>query len=151
MPGKFIHRAGRLAVALACAGAAAPSWSLDLAQAYALALEQDATIRAARAAAAAGRERLPQARAQFLPNLSASASRFKNSLETTAPDFLGRSTTTDDHYTSSSEALTLRQPLFRKQLMAQFRQASAVVDDANATLAREEQNLVVRVASTWAV
>ena len=37
MPGKFIHRAGRLAVALACAGAAAPSWSLDLAQAYALA------------------------------------------------------------------------------------------------------------------
>jgi protease secretion system outer membrane protein len=149
MPSPFLHRAGGLAVALACVCAAAPAWSLDLAQAYALALEQDATIRTARAAAAAGRERLPQARAQFLPNLSASASRFKNSLETTAPDFFGRSTTSNDHYTSSSEALTLRQPLFRPLLTAQYRQARAVVDDANATLAREEQNLVVRVTQAY--
>lgn len=149
MPSLFVHRAGGLAVALASACAALPAWSLDLAQAYALALEQDPTIRAARAAAAAGRERLPQARAQFLPSISASASRFKNDLETTAPDFLGRSTTTDERYTSSSETLTLRQPLFRKQLTAQYRQAQAVFDDANATLAREEQNLVVRVTQAY--
>ena len=149
MPSLFFHRAGGLAVAFASACAALPAWSLDLAQAYALALEQDPTIRAARAAAAAGRERLPQARAQFLPSISASASRFRNDLETTAPDFLGRSTTTDERYTSSSEALTLRQPLFRKQLTAQHRHAQAVFDDANATLAREEQNLVVRVTQAY--
>lgn len=136
-----------LAVAAACASV--PAWSLDLAQAYRLALDQDSTIRAARAAADAGRERLPQARAQFFPVISASASRHRNDLDTTAPDALGRLATASDQYTSSSEALTLRQPIFRKQLGAQYRQAQALVADTEALLERDEQNLVVRVAQAY--
>ena len=143
----FARRALTVAAAAACVSA--PAWSLDLAEAYRLALEQDSTIRAARAAADAGRERLPQARAQFFPTISASASRSRNDLDTTAPNLLGNLTTTNDKYTSSSEALTLRQPIFRKQLGAQYRQAKALVEDTEALLERDEQNLVVRVTQAY--
>ena len=145
--GHFFLATAVFGVAVACA--VPPAWSLDLVEAYRLALEQDATIRAARAAAEAGRERLPQARAQYFPNISASVSRFRNDLDTTGPDSLGRTTTTNDNYTSSNNVLTLRQPLFRKQLAAQYRQAEALVAGSNAQLERDEQNLVVRVTQAY--
>jgi len=145
------HNFRRVAIAAitAAACAALPAWSIDLAEAYRLAREQDASIRASRAAADAGRERLPQARAQFLPNISANFSRHKNDLDTTAPNALGIESTTNDKYTSSNDTLTLRQPIFRKQLFAQYRQAKALVEDANATLERDEQNLVMRVTQAY--
>ena len=65
-----------MALAAALMLGAAPAWSLDLAEAYRLALDHDATIRGSRAAAAVGREQLPQARALLLPQVSAAASRF---------------------------------------------------------------------------
>ena len=126
-----------------------PAWSLDLSQAYAEALEQDSTIRAVRAATDARRERLPQARAQLLPNVSASVSRYRNWLERTSPDASGQLVTSNLRYTSSSEALTLRQPIFRKYQMADYRQAQVQVDDAEATLERELQNVGVRVSGAY--
>jgi len=138
-----------LALACAAAGAALPAAALDLSQAWRLAVEQDATIRASRAAAEATRERLPQARAQFYPNVSASSSRTRNLLETTGPNALGESATTKDRYTSSNDALTLRQPLLRKQLTAQYRQAQAVVADGEAVLERDLQSLVIRVTQAY--
>jgi len=102
-----------------------PAWSLDLSQAYAAALEQDSTIRSVRAATDARRERLPQARTQLLPNLSASVSRHRNWLERTSPDASGQLVTSDLRYTSSSEVLSLRQPIFRMYQMADYRQAQA--------------------------
>jgi outer membrane protein, protease secretion system len=129
--------------------ASVPVHALDLAEAYRMAIEQDATIRASRATAEAGRERLPQARALFFPNISANVSRFKNDLDTTAPDLLGRISTTNDKYRSSSDTLTLRQPIFRKNLFAQYEQAKAQVADAEATLERDQQNLVTRVTQAY--
>ncbi|RIX75827.1 TolC family outer membrane protein [Acidovorax cavernicola] len=126
-----------------------PAWSLDLSQAYGEALEQDATIRSVRAATDARRERLPQARAQLLPNLSASVSRHRNWLDRTSPDGSGHLVTANLRYTSSSEALTLRQPLFRMYQMADYRQAQAQVDDAEAILERELQNVGVRVSGAY--
>jgi protease secretion system outer membrane protein len=140
-----LARVGAIAMAFVCA----PAWPLDLSQAYQAALTQDATIRSVRAATDARRERLPQARSQLLPNISASASRYRNALDRASPDFFGRLVTSDERYTSSSEALTLRQPLFRKLLMADYRQAQAQVDDANAILERELQNVAVRVSSAY--
>ncbi len=142
-------RALAFVVALTCSAACAPAWSLDLLQAYQAAMEEDASIRATRAATDARRERLPQARAQLLPNLSASASRNRNSLERTTPGFQDNPVTTNTRYGSSSEALTLRQPIFRKYQMADYRQAQAQVDDANAILERELQNVAVRVSGAY--
>lgn len=143
------RRLGPLALALAAACPALPAWSLDLAQAYQAALEQDATLRAARAGADARRERLPQARSQLLPNIALSASQFQNRLESTQPNVLGESTTTEDRYTSSNQTLTLRQPLLRPALRADYRQAQAQVAEANALLERETQSLAVRVSGAY--
>ena len=123
--------------------------SMDLLQAYEAAQKNDATILAARATAEAERERLPQARAQLLPNLSANLSRNDNRLESTSPNFLGVEQTTYNNYPSNNQTLSLRQPLFRKQLAAQYRQATAQVQDAEAALAGEEQNLAVRVSGAY--
>lgn len=129
--------------------AMAPAWSLDLMQAYEAALEQDATIRAARATADAGRERLPQTRAQLLPNLSFSAGRNWNDLSRTQPNVLGVPTTTDDKYFSGNQSLTLRQPLYRKPQIVAYQQAQYAVDEVNANLERELQNVGVRVSATY--
>lgn len=136
-------------VALAASLASLPAFALDLTQAYEAALAQDATLRVARAATEARQERLPQARAQLLPNLSFSASRNNNNLENTAPNFLGESATTQSSYASGNATLTLRQPIFRKYQMADYRQAQSQVDEANAVLERELQNLSVRVSGAY--
>ena len=140
---------------LACALAAsamlahAQSAVLDFKQVYQAALEQDASIRASRAAADSGRERLPQARAGLMPQISASASRNFNDLNSTSPNILGDLTTTNDKYFSDSKAVQLRQPLMNMQRWLQFEQAKSLVAESEATLDRDLQNLVVRVAGAY--
>ncbi len=129
--------------------ASSPAWSLDLLQAYDAALAQDATVRAARAAADAGRERLPQARAPLLPNLSYNGSRFSNNLNRSQPNSLGISTTFKDTYLSDNQTVTLRQALFRKPLWDAYEQAKFIVEDVNAVLERELKNLGVRVSGAY--
>ena len=138
-----------LAVSSALLGLSMAAHSMDLLQAFEAAQQQDATIRAARATAAAEHERVPQAKSQLLPSVNASVSRMTNRLTSTTPNFLGVEQTTNTNYPSSNQTLTLRQPLFRPQLMAQYRQAQAQVDDADAVLQLEEQNLAVRVSSAY--
>jgi outer membrane protein/protease secretion system outer membrane protein len=127
----------------------AQSAVMDFKQVYQSALEQDANIRASRATADSGRERLPQARASLLPQVSASAGRNFNNLDSTAPNILGALNTTNDKYFSDSKTLQLRQPLMNVQRWLQFEQAKSVVAEAEATLDRDLQNLVVRVAGAY--
>ena len=133
---------------LASCAVAAPA-VMDLRQIYQAALEQDATVRAARAAADVGRERLPQAKAQLMPTVTANVGKNNNDLNTTSPNLLGQSTTTNDKYLSDNRTLQLRQPLVNMQRWLQFEQAKSVVNEAEATLDREYQNLVVRVAGAY--
>jgi len=126
-----------------------PAWSLDMLQAYEAALSQDPTVRAARAAADAGRERLPQARAQLLPSLSYSALRNRNDLDRRQPNALGLPTSVQERYNSNNETLTLRQPLFRPALHANYQQAGYLVEDTNAVLERELKNLGMRVSASY--
>lgn len=136
-------------LALLMLGGAMPTHAMNLQQAYDAAVAEDATLRAARAAAEAGRERLPQALSQLRPNVSVSASGFRNHMETTAPNLLGQSSTSVDNYTSSNAAIMVRQPLYRKQLSLNYQQAQLYVDEAELTLQREVQNLAVRVAGAF--
>ncbi|MDV7402753.1 TolC family protein, partial [Arthrospira platensis SPKY1] len=102
--------------------------------------------RAARAATEAQRERLPQARAQLYPNVALGISRNRNDLDRIQTDLLGRPQQTQERYMSYNQTLTLRQPLFRKPLWVGLEQAGFLVQEAEATLDREHQNLAVRVA-----
>lgn len=127
---------------------AQPAQPLNLAQAYRLALDNDASIRASRAAAASRRERLPQARAQLLPNLSANASYYRNQLDSQQPGLLGP---VNQHlfYNSNSRALSVRQPIFRPFQFADYRQARAQVAEADANLEKDTQSLAVRVTTAY--
>ncbi len=140
------RRALRLRALVAAAALLAGSaWSMDLLQAYQSALQEDATVRAARAAADAARERLPQARAQLMPNIAFNAGRNHNNLDRTPTSSGGP----DAPYYSFNQTLQLRQPLFRKPLWDGLAQAGHLVQDADATLERELQNLGVRVTGAY--
>ena len=143
----------KTALASVMATVALATWAqspvMDLKQVYQAALQQDATIRASRATADSGRERLPQARAGLLPQVSASAGRNNNNLDTTAPNILGTPVTTNDQYASDNRTLQLRQPLINMQRWQQFQQAKSVVEEVEANLERDLQNLVVRVTGAY--
>ncbi len=140
-----------LAAGLAC-GAFGPAWGLDLAQAWQAALANDPQYQAARGAADATRERVPQARSQLLPQIGATAQLNRNLLRSERPPgFLEGNEVVRDrrYYNSSADALTLRQPLFRPQLAAQLRQAKALVAQGDAQLDIERQRLVMRVTEAY--
>ena len=143
---RFARRASLIGLGLL---AAAPAWSLDLKQAYEAAVLNDANIRASRAGAEASRERLPQARAQRLPNVGFSATRNYNDLESRSQDFLGRPTRSENQYYSDNQTLSARLPLYRPLLSAQVRQAQAQTEEADAVLESNEQALVVRVGEAY--
>jgi len=128
---------------------AAPARPLSLLEAWQLALDNDTTLRAAWAAAAAGRERIPQANSQLMPNVQVSLSRFDNDVNRQALDALSRSVSTRSRYGSSNETLTIRQALLRVQQSASVRQAGYQVTETEALLAQEVQKLAVRVATGY--
>lgn len=125
------------------------SFGMDLRQAYEAANANDATIRASRSGAEATKERLPQAKAQLLPNVSLNAARNYNDLTSKTTNILGAPVTLENQYYSGSQNLSIRQPLYRPYLTAQLQQAKAQVEDAEASLERDEQSLVVRVSEAY--
>jgi outer membrane protein/protease secretion system outer membrane protein len=147
------HAFIKAVLACALATAAVATWAqtsvMDLKQVYQASLQQDATIRASRAAAESGRERLPQARAGLLPQVSARAGRNNNNLDTTAPNILGAPASNNEQYVSDNRTVQLRQPLLNMQRWLQFKQAQSLVEETEANLDRELQNLVVRVAGAY--
>ncbi len=144
-----LHQGFRLVLGAALVSGSMSTWSMDLLQAYEAAKKQDPTLLASRAATQAGRERLPQARAQLLPSVSASYSQNNNQLKSGVPNFFGVEQVTDSSYNSSNQTVQLRQPLFRTYLTAQYRQTEEQVKDAEASLAQDEQNLAVRVSGAY--
>lgn len=135
--------------ACACACLAYPVAALDLLEGYEAALLQDAEYQAARAAAEAGREAVPLARGQLLPNLSFNATRMRNDLTTETLNALGKPYSYDSQYNSKNYALTLRQPVYRPALLSAYHQAGARVASTEAVLDRAGQELAVRVASAY--
>jgi len=125
-----------------------PAHAVDLLQSYRQALDQDATYQAARAEAAATREVLPQARAQLMPNLSASLVRGKNQTDSTTPGLFSPQHNSYE-YLSSNYNLILRQPLYRKYSFALYQQAEYQVAGAEAALDKSLQDLLVRLCSTY--
>lgn len=131
------------------AGVVDPQQPLTLLQAWEAAAENDPNWRAAKAAAAAGRERLPQAQAQLKPSVQLSGSVAWNRADRESIDFFGNPVSTLDRYRSDNQTLSVRQPLFRQQQQAQIRQAAFLVENSDATLARAQQELAVRVTGAY--
>ena len=131
----------RLAALLAASGLALSAQAADLIGVYRDALASDPVYQAARAQYQASVERLPQARAGYLPYIAGSAGAYRNYNERDGAD--------DLDYSTRGYNLTLSQPLFRMQNWIAISQAEKQVVQAEATLTTAGQDLIVRVAQAY--
>lgn len=122
--------------------------ALDLMESYRSALTHNSHFSAARAAHEAGKEKYPQGRAQLLPTIEVTGSKTYYDAEITY-----RGTTPFEsgkrEYNNGEYALTLTQPLYRKQNFAAYRQGKAFADLAEAQFLDARQELILRVTQTY--
>jgi outer membrane protein len=131
----------RSSLAAALAAAWLPSQAADLLSVYRDALVSDATYQAARAQYEATRERLPQARAGYLPVVTGTATAFRNEVDREIASDLG--------YSTSTYAVTLTQPVLRVQNWIAISQADKAVLQAQAALGFQGQELILRVGQAY--
>jgi outer membrane protein len=119
------------------------AWALDLSQAWQLALNNDPTYSAARASYRAQLQKIPQARAGLLPNMSGSLTgAYLDSRATGALSQVyngGRSAWT----------LALTQPVFNWSALNTFQQSKMVVASAEISLQLAYQDLMLRLSQSY--
>ncbi len=122
----------------------ASAQTLDLTTAARSALEKDPEYLSQVAGAKASAEAAPQALAQMLPQASVNVGFFNNSLQTS-----NKLTSRLDEYPSSSAAVSLRQPIFRPVLFANWRQGQATKRRSELLVDKAQQGLLKKVASSY--
>lgn len=113
----------------------------DLMGIYQEALIQDPQYRSARAAYQAAEEKLPQGRAGFLPNITFSATRQVQEVDTS---FGGTNI-----IQNRGLVLSATQPLFRMQNIVIYQQSKIEVSKADAQFVVAAQDLILRVAQAY--
>jgi outer membrane protein len=120
----------------------------DLIQVYQQALANDATYASARAAAAAGRERITQGRSGLLPTVGISGDITKSNNDFTAwndnPAFGGGT-----NLRSNQIQVTLQQPLFHWDRWETYQQSKLQQAISEAQFAQAQQDLITRVAQAY--
>lgn len=137
----------RLSLAVAVATCAVGANAADLAQVYRDAVAHDAEFAAARSALDAGREKLPQGRAQLLPSLTLSNGLTHTELDVQHDDNVMPLDQRD--YRTNTFSLALSQPLLRIQNSLQYRQSDRVVRQAEASYGQARQDIILRVAQAY--
>lgn len=139
----------RLTVVCLAGLASLPVSALDLQDAWDTLRLQGPTYRAAMHERDAGLENRNLGRAGLLPQLNASAS--KNRIDGTQeqPNALGRTVENDLDYDSENLAVQLRQPLFNRQKLAEYRQGKQRAEYSEAVFDAKSQNAAVRLAGRY--
>jgi len=137
-----------LSFASAALLAAPPVAAEDLLQIYREAQQNDPALAAARATWVATQERMPQARAALLPNVSAAGAANVNNLNETLHtdppvDINNR------NFRFGSLGVSAAQPLYRPQNSVAYDQAKQQVAQADYTLSFAQQDLILRVAQAY--
>lgn len=122
-----------------------PVVALDLRESYERAKHNDRIYRAAEAKFKAESEAVPQALSRFMPNISASASR--STIDQTRKD--GVSVQDFPQYKSETDALTIRQPIFRPKDFFLYQQAERRFIASSVEFYRAEHELALRVAAAY--
>src|SRR3954469_3946220 len=133
-----------LAFALAVAASARAE---DLLQIYRETQQNDPSLAAARANWEATQERVPQARAGLLPNVSLSASTNANYFGTTVES--NPRIVVDRGFGLGGLTVSASQPLYRYANTVAYSQAVQQVQQADYTLASARQDLILRVATAY--
>jgi outer membrane protein len=141
-------RVAMIACALGAMCAAMPALGEDLIQIYREAQQNDPALAAARATWVATQERMPQARAALLPNVSAAGAATVNNLNETLHtdppvDINNR------NFRFGSLGVSAAQPLYRAQNSVAYVQAKQQVAQADYTLSFAQQDLILRVAQAY--
>lgn len=138
-----MHTRSRILLALFLAVGIAPARAENLADVYRKAAAYDATFAAAQASYRANLEKIPQARAALLPQVSASGSvsRVHQTNTMATPQTVT--------YNSPAWGVTAVQALFNKQSLIQLDEAHLQARAAADQLDAAGQNLVLRVAQTY--
>jgi outer membrane protein len=125
-----------------------PALAEDLMSIYRDALQQDPVFASAKSTYAATKEKLPQARALFLPSINATSNATYNN---TRVLYSGNSSLPQDvlSYPSYGVGVNLTQPLFRPQNYSLYDQAQIQVAQAESQLAFSGQDLMQRVAQAY--
>ena len=118
------------------------AFSANLSDLYRDAFAYDAQYASARASYRAVLEKLPQARAGLLPNISADAYLRRNDVESTLPGG-------DARFTSDGMSASASQPLFRRQNWVQYEQAKLQLKVGESQLKLAQQELILRVARAY--
>jgi protease secretion system outer membrane protein len=126
--------------------------ALDLMTSYDAALANDPTFRAAVKDAEAGRANLEISRSGLLPQLSANYYTAANNSHVTQPKYGtlgGPNVITNQAYPSNNSYFQVTQALFNMQAVALFRQGAAQANLAQARLAYNTQDLLIRVVQAY--
>lgn len=141
-----------LASALGLALLTSQAYALDLMNSYEAALANDPTFRAAVKDAEAGRANLEISRAGLLPQLSANFYSAINNSHVSQPqygNYGGPTVITNQAYPSNNSYFQVTQALFNMQAVASFRQGAAQANLAQARLAYNTQDLLIRVLQAY--
>ena len=119
-----------------------------LLEAYGLAVQNDPKFRSVRAETRASGTAIDQARAGFLPSarLDFERTETRNNVLRNENAFVGVGTKT---YQTDSRTLSITQPIFRREVIARFAQAQAVVKQSEFTLLAAEQELMLRTTAAY--
>ncbi|HXN15902.1 MAG TPA: TolC family outer membrane protein [Usitatibacter sp.] len=131
----------RFAFALTLAALCGPALGADLLNIFRDARLSDPVYQSARAQHEANLEKVPQARAGYLPIITGTASRIRNDLD--------REIASDVSFNTTTYTVTLSQPIVRVQNWIAITQAQQLVLQSEATLANAHQDLVLRVAQAY--
>jgi outer membrane protein len=147
VPTMMRFQAAALACFVAALAGAAPAGAEDLMDIYREAQRSDPALAAAQANWTATQERVPQARAGLLPNVTLSAS--------TNANYFGTNLDSDPHVSVNRSfgfgglTVSAAQPLYRYANTVAYSQAIEQVRQADYTLESAKQDLILRVATAY--
>ena len=133
------------AVLIASAFLTLDAQAADLIQVYQQALANDSAFASARAALAAGRERVPQGRSSLLPSVQVGGSYTRNDSESMP----GNVSTAGLTSRTNQASISLSQPLFRWANWQTYQQSKLQEAAAEAAFAQAQQDLITRVAQAY--
>lgn len=117
--------------------------SLDLSKTYFLALKNDSEFQIQHFSALANKEKINQAKAALLPQINISAKSIYNKA-TIKPENSVQSF--QPKYNSNAYQIDFIQPLFRWNLLQNYRQAADLFEKADLEFLQSQQNLILKTA-----
>jgi outer membrane protein len=146
---KKLAAIGYVSVAILSGPVRAAESQQNLLDIYQLALSHDPTWASARSANTAAQEKLEQGKALYRPTVTVSAN---TSHSDTDIRYIGGSVFNNGgpvSFNTTGYGVNVNQPLFRKQIGAQYEQAKFQVTQADKQLLLAQQNLMLRTAQAY--